>query len=62
MKEVQIGKDVAQFRSAQLADHTGKNPPLISFTWVCTRSEKGEGGLDALRWIKGSHRREGNER
>ena len=36
MKEVQTGKDIAKFRSAQLAEHTQKNPPLI-FTWARTQ-------------------------
>lgn len=35
-KEVQIGTDVAKFRSAQLAEHTWKNPPPI-FTWARTQ-------------------------
>lgn len=38
-KEVQIGKAVAKFRSAQLAEHTRKNPPPI-FTWACTQVKR----------------------
>lgn len=49
MKEVQTGKDVAKFRSAQLAEHTRKNPPASDFYLGTHSSDKGDGGLRAVR-------------
>lgn len=48
MKEVHIDKDITQFRSIQLTEHTGEKPTSHFYLGVHS-SEKGEGGLDAVK-------------